>query len=82
MGYGLSNLNDVVNQAMNKGLLNNVGEFFAEIAPLVVSSGRRGGRGQVVLRRARQGLTGLQKTDPAAAAAKFKQLAAEFQAQG
>jgi len=83
MGYGLSNLNDVVNQAMNKGFLNNVGEFFAEIGTLGgVFGPTRQDEAKSFFAELDKGLTGLQKTDPAAAAAKFKQLAAEFQAQG
>ena len=83
MGYGLSNLNDVVNQAMNKGFLNNVGEFFAEIGTLGgVFGPTRRDEAKSFFAELDKGLTGLQKTDPAAAAAKFKELATEFQAQG
>ena len=83
MGYGLSSLDDVVNQAMNKGFLNNVGEFFAEIGTLGgVFGPTRRDEAKSFFAELDKGLTGLQKTDPAAAAAKFKELATEFQAQG
>ena len=83
MGYGLSSLDDVVNQAMNKGFLNNVGEFFAELGTLGgVFGPTRRDEAKSFFAELDKGLTGLQKTDPAAAAAKFKELATEFQAQG
>jgi TP901 family phage tail tape measure protein len=83
MGYGLTNLADVVNQGMNHGFLNNVGEFFGELGTVGGIFGpTRRDDAESFFRTIDQGLAGLAKTNPQAAAEQFSRIAKEFQAQG
>ncbi|MGG5257454.1 phage tail tape measure protein [Phycicoccus avicenniae] len=83
MGYGLSNLADQVNQAMNHGFLNNVGEFFAEIGTVGGIFGpTRRDEAEAFFATLDKGLAGLQRSNPEQAAATFAKIAKEMQAQG
>lgn len=83
MGYGLSNLADQVNQAMNHGFLNNIGEGLAEITTLGgVFGPTRRDEAEAFFATLDKGLAGLQKSNPEQAVATFQKVAKEMQAQG